>query len=318
MDLGVALPTSGPQASPASIVRIAQEAERLGYSAVWAYERLVYPLADVPQPGGPPRPLPANLKTTYEPIETLAYVAARTTNVRLGISVIGALFHVPVVLARRLATLDQFSQGRVIAGLGQGWVNHDFISANVPIRRRGRGMEEFVEALRAAWGPDPVSFEGRFYHIPPSHIDPKPVQPGGIPILLGAFAPAAIERAGRLADGFNPIAISFDALQAMVQRFRGAARAAQRDHTTLTINVRANVPITRQKILENRPFLGGSPEQIADDLARLRDLDVDHVFFANLLQPSVSEQVRLLERLQTSWCRVKASETDAPAKVEIG
>jgi probable F420-dependent oxidoreductase len=300
VELGVTLPTSGPYASPAGIVRMAREAERLGYAGVWTYERLLYALGDIPQPGGPPRPLPDYYRTTYEPIETLAYVAATTTTVKLGISVLGALFHVPVVLARRLATLDQFSGGRVIAGLGQGWIRQEFTAANVPPARRGRGLEEFIAAMRTAWSPDPVSYEGRFYRIPPSEINPKPVQPGGIPILLGVFAPSAIERAARVADGFNPIAFSFEALQSMVGRFRAAARAAGRDHAALKVMVRANTPITDAAMRDGRPFLGGAPEQIATDLRRIRELGVDHVLFTNMAQPPLDDQVRLLDRLKNA------------------
>ena len=298
MDLGVGLPTSGPHASPNAIVYMAQEAERLGYAAVWTYERLLYALGDVPQPGGPPRPLPDHYRTTYEPIETLAYLAAKTTSIKLGISVLVAPFHVPVVLARRLATLDQFSQGRVIAALGQGWMEQEFITANVTRKRRGRSVEEFIAAMRAAWDPDPVTFEGRFYRIPTSQINPKPVQRGGVPILMGVFAPPAIERAARVADGLNPIATSFRALEGMVNRFRAAAQAAGRDPATLKIIVRANVPITDSPMTDPRPFLGGSPEQIVSDLPRVRDLNVDQVFFVNLVQPPLDEQVQLLERLQ--------------------
>src|SRR6266545_3509998 len=90
VDLGVSLPTSGPHASPRAIVHIAQEAERLGYAAVWTYERLLYALGDIPQPGGPPRPLPEYYAQTYEPIETLAYVAAKTERIKLGTSVLDA------------------------------------------------------------------------------------------------------------------------------------------------------------------------------------------------------------------------------------
>src|SRR5262249_5753746 len=154
------------------------------------------------------------------------YVAAETKRVRLGTSVLVAPFHTPVALARRLATLDRFSGGRVIAGIGQGWIAQEFAAANVTTRRRGAGVEEFVAALGPAWGPDPVSFDGRFYRIPPSDVDPKPVQRPGIPVLLGVFAPAAIDRAARIADGLNPMGVSLPALTGMVARFRAAARAA--------------------------------------------------------------------------------------------
>ena len=169
MELGIALPTSGRLASPANIVRIAQEAERLGYAAVWTYERLLRPMAELPsQTGGPPERIPKTYRLVYEPLETLSYVAAVTERIRLGTSVIDALLHPPVVLARRFATLDQFSGGRVIAGVGQGWLPQEFETANVPMGRIGAGMDEAVGAMRACWGPDPVEFEGRFYRIAPS------------------------------------------------------------------------------------------------------------------------------------------------------
>lgn len=128
-------------------------------------------------------------------METLSYVAAKTERIKLGTSVINALFHIPVVLARRFATLDQFSQGRVIAGLGQGWVKDEFETASIPFQRRGNGSEDYVEALRASWGPDPVQYEGRYYHIVESDIGPKPFQPQGPPLLFGAATVASLERA---------------------------------------------------------------------------------------------------------------------------
>ena len=91
MDLGVALPTSAPFASPAHIIRIAQAAEEFGYAALWTYERLLRPVGDLLQPGGPPRPLPKAYRVT-SPLETLSYVAALTKRIKLGTSVIDALF----------------------------------------------------------------------------------------------------------------------------------------------------------------------------------------------------------------------------------
>src|SRR5262249_52640443 len=143
--------------------------------------------------------------------ETLSYVAAKTERIKLGTSIITAPFHVPVILARRFATLDQLSGGRVLAGLGQGWMEHEFAAANVSMRDRGKKVEEFITAMRAAWRPDPVNYQGRFYQIPPSNNSPKPLQEGGIPILLGTFAKAGIERAARMTDGL--ILISFSAEQ---------------------------------------------------------------------------------------------------------
>ncbi len=300
MELGVGLPTSGALASPANIARVAQEAERLGYDALWTYERLLRPYAEMPMgDGGPPQRVPEVYRLTYEPLETLSYVAALTDRIKLGTSVVDALLHPPVVLARRFATLDQLSGGRAIAGLGQGWMPQEFETANVPMRRKGAGMDEVVAAMRACWGPDPVEYEGRFYRIAPSEVNPKPVQ-SPLPILIGATTPAGIERAARIADGVNPIAFSQDALVGMAAAFRAAAKAAGRDPDTLTVVARANVPITSEPLGDDRPFLGGSPRQIADDIAELAGTGVDHVLVSNVAAGDVDEELRLLDRLKAA------------------
>jgi probable F420-dependent oxidoreductase len=298
MDLGISLPTSGPLASPSTIARVAQEAERLGYASLWTYERLLRPVVDVPQPGGPPRPVPETYRLVYEPLETLSYVAALTERVKLGTSVVDALFHPPVVLARRFATLDQFSGGRVIAGVGQGWMQQEFDTVNVPMRRMGAGFDEAVAAMRACWGPDPVEFDGRFYHIARSEVNPKPVQ-NPIPVLYGSMSPSGVERAGRVADGLNPIAFSEEQLTGLATRFRAAADAAGRDGASLPVVARANVPVTSDPLGDDRPYLGGSPAQITDDLARLAGR-VDHVLFYNTALEDVDEYVRLLDQLKAA------------------
>lgn len=301
MELGVALPTSGPYASAESIVRTAQEAERLGYNSLWTYERLLYPLEGVRGPDGSMQPLPEAYKSTYEPLETLSYVAASTQRVKLGTSIVNAPFQSPVLLARRFATLDRLSNGRAIAGLGQGWMEQEFLTSHVSIKERGKRIEEYIAALRAIWGPDPVSFEGSFYHIPTSKINPKPVQQDGIPILMGVNTPAAVRRAARLADIVNPIATTFEALEGVVTLFRSEAKSAGRDPSALKILVRANVPITANPLPDSRRrLLGGSPEQIAQDLQRVRALNVDEVFFADQTSPSVDEAVKRLEEIQAA------------------
>ena len=301
MDLGVALPTSARYASAESIVRIAQEAERLGYRSLWTYERLLYPIAGISQPGGSTWQLPEAYKSTYEPIETLSFVAAHTQRIKLGTSIVNAPFQSPVLLARRFATLDRFSNGRVIAGLGQGWMPQEFATSNASINERGKRLEEYIAALRAVWGPDPVSYEGRFYPIPASLINPKPVQQGGIPILLGFNTTAALKRASRLADILNPIASTFEALERTVLAFRSAAQEAGRDPSTLKVIVRANVPITASPLPEGkRPLLGGSPAQIAQDLARVQTLDVDEIFFNDQASPTVEEAVQRLQEIQAA------------------
>jgi probable F420-dependent oxidoreductase len=278
MELGIALPTSGPLAGPATIARVAQEAERLGYDSVWTYERLLRPTAPVVI-GGELQPVPDIYRTTYEPLETLSYVAALTQRVKLGTSVVDALLHPAAVLAKRFATLDQLSAGRVVAGVGQGWMPQEFAAAGVPISRIGAGLDEVVAAMRACWGPDPVSYDGTFTRIAESEINPKPVQ-AHVPVLVGAMTPGGVRRAARIADGLNPIAVSRDILLALTAAFRSAVEEAGRDPASVTVVARANVPISAKPLGDDRPFLGGSPDQIAGDLAGLEGAGVDHVLFA--------------------------------------
>ena len=278
--VGIALPQYGTVASPEAILRVAEEGEKMELASLWTSDRLLLPTR--PKETFDGDPWPEIFATVYDPIEMLTFAATRTRTVKLGTSVLSALFQNPVTLARRFATLDRLSNGRAIAGLGQGDFRDEFEAANVPIKRRGRGFEEFVRAVRAVWGPDPVSFAGDFYNIPESRIGPKPVQSGGIPMLLGAFAPASLERAARIADGIMPAAgrsTTLEKLSKTINNFRDMVRRAGRNPEELKWILRVHNPLGEDKATEPRALLGGTPEQAAEDLPRLKELGIDHVFY---------------------------------------
>lgn len=297
--MGIMLPVSGVHASPANITTIAQAAERLGYDSLWTYERLLRPMAPVvPGPDGTMERLPEMYRTTFEPLQTLGHVAALTSRITLGTSVIDALLHTPVVLARRLATLDQFSGGRVVAGFGQGWMAQEFATAGVPWKRRGAGFDDVIAAVRACWGPDPVEHRGRFYGIEASEINPKPVR-GHIPVVIGANTDAGIDRAARIADGITPIAFSLDGVTAQVARFREGAERLGRDASALIVTAQSNTPLVAKPMADDRPFLGGAPRQLADDIERLRDRGVDAVMFASPSAEEIDVQIEILDELRS-------------------
>ena len=279
VQLGVSLPTSGKHATPEAMFGVAVEAERAGLASVWTFERLLRPTRPIPLggEGGPVTDPPEEWATVYDPIEALAYVASRTDRVQLGTSVLDGLFHSPVVLARRLATLDRLSGGRLLAGIGQGWMDLEFEAVGVPMRRRGAGFEEHLRVMQAVWGPDPVRFEGRRHRVPECEIGPKPVRPGGPALLLGAGSPAAIERAGRLGTGVTFVVFDWDALTGMVDAYRQASRAAGNAGGPVVVQVNGAVT---PHALDDRGPLTGSAEQVADDLDRLDELAVDHVFWS--------------------------------------
>src|SRR4030095_2292841 len=174
----------------------------------------------------------------------------------LGTSVLDALFQSPVILARRLATLDRFSDGRLVVGIGQGWMAQEFDAAGVSMRRRGAGFEEHLSAMRAVWGPDPVRFEGHFYRIPEADIGPKPVHLGGPRRVLGAAAPVAMERAGRLGLGLTLVIFDWDTVRASVETFRAAAAGAGHDPDTLPVMLQVNGNLTTDPLKERGPLTG--------------------------------------------------------------
>ena len=290
MEIGIALPHLGQHASRDAIKKIAIEAEAMGFDGLWVLERLLRPTFPIPQFGHLAH-MAEHYAVAYDPIDTLTFAAAVTDRIKLGTSIVDALFHVPVTPARRFATLDQLSNGRAIAGLGQGANEPEFQTANVSMRRRGSGFEEFIAAMRAAWSPDPVKFEGRFYTIPESQIGPKPVQ-ANLPIIIGGSSPAAIERAARIADGLNPVGGSFAMLEQSLAHYRQAIQTHGRDLSKQLIVVRTN----GNSRDGSRPMLTGSVEEIKADIARLTELGVNHAFLdMNTHQTPIDEQLKHME-----------------------
>ncbi|MGH3644965.1 MAG: TIGR03619 family F420-dependent LLM class oxidoreductase [Mycobacterium sp.] len=297
MKLGLGLPHYGAESTPERIAEFATYAEDLGYDSLWALERLLRPTRPKNAPWEGWR-IPEYYADVFAPLETLTFVAGHTSRVRLGTSVIDALFHVPAMLARQLVTLDHFSGGRLDVGIGQGWSIDEFHTANIPWRRRGAGFEEFLEALRAVWQPDPVKFDGRFYRIPESQIGPKPLQVGGPPLLVGVMqdAVAPVERAGRLGLGLHPMPQEWRQFEQQVIAYRCALPEAAGPGR---IVARVNNAVTEVPIPElGRPPFAGSPDQVGRDLLRAVDLGIDEVMW-DLTQAQVpyDVQMRLLEPL---------------------
>ncbi|MFF4490836.1 LLM class flavin-dependent oxidoreductase [Streptomyces sp. NPDC001544] len=297
MQLGLGLPHYSRDATPARLVAFAQRAETLGYGSLWALERLLRPLEphSLPRKGTYPTSPDAHI---FDPIETLTYIAAHTRAIRLGTSAVDVLFHIPVVLARRLSTLDHFSGGRLLAGLGQGWSADDFEAACVPVRSRGDDLAGFIEALQADWGPDPVSSQGHCHRTPAVEVGPKPLQRGGIPILVSVVprSDALVERAGRMGLGLHPVIHDWKTLEHQLVLFREAAPVGGRPGPVV---VRVTAPVTEAPLADaGRGPLSGSVGQVAADLHRAAELGVDHVVWdLTAARVPYEVQLRLLEPL---------------------
>jgi probable F420-dependent oxidoreductase len=195
MKIGIVLPQTGQQATRDNVIELAQKSEKEGFDSLWVFDRLVWPLE--PQTsyrGTADGTLPDDMQNVFDPLETLTFVAANTRKIALGTCVIDMLFHNPVILARRFATLDVLSEGRVICGLGIGWSKDEYQASNIPFEHRGKRANEFVQTIKKIWTDDIVEFKGEFYNIPPSKIGPKPIQKPYIPIYLGGYNPKIFSR----------------------------------------------------------------------------------------------------------------------------
>lgn len=281
MRLGFALPHVGPVATRENIQAVATEAEGLGYDSLWTLERLLKPVnAKTPYPATADGKLNDQYDTVYEHLSVLTYVAAITSRVRLGVSVVNLPYHHPVTLAKRVATVDQLSGGRLTLGIGLGWSEDEADATNTPFKDRGKIGDEAIRVLKALWAPDPVEFHGRYFDVAACEFGPKPAQRPHPPLLLGAFAPVALQRAGRLADGFTGCCAPVDALLDFKAQFESAAAEAGRDPSTLPTVIRCLVNLTDEPIAdEARPVAWGTWEQVRDDVVRLKEGGVDEAFF---------------------------------------
>lgn len=277
MKVGISLPQLGPQASPENLITVARRAEELGYDSVWVLERLLWPLNPrEPYPAAPDGRLPEGYQTVFDPIETLTFVAAHTTRVQLGTSVLVLPYHSPIQLARRIATLDVLSGGRVLVGVGVGWSRDEFESVGTPFERRGARCDEFLRAMIELWTKDPVKFEGQFYQIPESRVGPKPIQKPHPPIYVAGFGQYTFDRAVKFGSGWNPAGIpSFEWLEGMINQFRQTAERAGR--SGMEVVLRAFTMVFQQPSGSDRSPMMGSLDQVREDTARLRDIGVTHL-----------------------------------------
>ena len=161
MQIGLRLPQTGRNhATKEYITLIAKQAENANFHSLWVLERLLWPInPQNPYPGTEDGKFPDDWQYIFDPLETLIFVAANTTKIALGTSVIDMLFHNPVILARRFATLDILSEGRAICGLGIGWSKDEYRVSDIPFQYRGKRADEYVQILKRVWTDDVVEFK---------------------------------------------------------------------------------------------------------------------------------------------------------------
>jgi probable F420-dependent oxidoreductase len=206
----------GACARPETAARVARALEAAGFDSVWTGEHVV-----LPDPQAPPSPSPPGA-AFLDPAVCLAFLAAHTERLRLATGIIILPQRNPLVLAKEIASLDVLSGGRAVLGIGAGYLHQEFCALGIPFERRGQRTDEYLDAVRALWTLPKPAFHGEFVSFSGIDAHPRPVQPGGPPIVVGGASPGALRRAVSRGNGWYGFALDAAATEKCL---RGLERA---------------------------------------------------------------------------------------------
>jgi probable F420-dependent oxidoreductase len=311
MKLGIRIPQRSGVNLQTDIVDAARKAEAIGYQSLWTYERVLMPQQPKEsypygQPGLEDAPWPEAQRQAADPLAILAAAAAVTSHVRLGTSVLIASAHAPFQLAKSMASIDQISGGRLIAGLGAGWSTDELQTTRATRADRGRHLDEMLDVFGAVWGPDPVNHHSARTVIDNAYVLPKPVSK--IPVLLAgdATASAVFNRITTRADGWLSATASAGGLQANARtwgRIHEAAAERGRDADRMEHIVVANVTFTERPQGSGRVPFGGTLDEVIEDIVTADQLGADEISLDLNLQDWFTGTARMLETAEEIFTR---------------
>jgi len=268
----MAFATGGPAVQPDGLRRIATVAEELGFDSIWSTEHVVVPTEYTSvYPYNPTGRIPVPPETPMpDPLIPLAFAAAVTSRILLGTAVVILPEHHPLQVAKSVAHLDVLSGGRVLLGVGVGWLREEYEALGVDFTTRGKRMDAQIDALRSCWSPGATSVDSEFFSWHDVHVSPKPARPDGVPIHISGHSPAAARRAARVGDGFIPGVSSPEEFAAIMELVRAECAKLDRDPATIEMTAGCN-----------------GLAYSADDVQRLHDLGAHRVhaaFFADTVE----------------------------------
>jgi probable F420-dependent oxidoreductase len=271
MQIGVWLPNCRHLATPEIIRQTAVRAEALGYDSVWVSDHVVVPTANVVNFG----------ETVFDPLITLGMVAGATRRVRLGTTVLIVPYRNAVVTAKMVASLDALSEGRVVLGIGAGWVAAESAMLGVPFAERGPMTDEHLRAMQALWTHPTPSFAGRYTRFDGLVFEPKPAQKPHPPIWVGGHSRAALRRAVEFGAAWHPINRSPDELRAGVAAIRALSQARGRaipPALTLRNDVRLQKPgQDAPTSTHGGRVIAGEPAVLIEQIGELAECGVEHL-----------------------------------------
>ena len=256
-----------------ALVGLASRAEELGFDSVWVHDHVFNVGHVFDRIGGKPY---------YEPLTLLSFVAARTRRVRLGTSVLVLPYHNPIRLAKTAATLDVLSGGRLILGVGVGLIEKEIRAMGSPFAERGAFTDEAIAVMRSLWTEDEPSFDGKYSRFAGMKFSPKPLQKPSIPVVIGGVSRAAIRRAARLGDGWQPLGLAPEALGQGIALLRTEAQACGRDVSTIPVSIAMSLGVSTSR----RYALGKDPAEVVQNAKAYASLGVQTlVISANTSDP---------------------------------
>lgn len=206
MKFGLFFVNVGPFARPQAFRTLAIGAEQAGFESLWTIEHVAIPVgykATYPYDPSGKIPIPEDIDLP-DPLLPLAFAAAVTSKIKLATGVIILPQRHPLYIAKEAATLDVLADGRLILGVGIGWMKDEFDALGIPFSQRAGRTDETIRAMRSLWKASPEAFSGTYFNWGPLEMHPKPVHPKGVPIVIGGHSDGAARRAARFGDGFFP------------------------------------------------------------------------------------------------------------------
>lgn len=299
MKFGVFLPVSGRAAGRMTLMQAAQQAESLGYDSVWSADRIIipweitttYPYSkDATFIVPPDRPF-------FEPLTCLAFLAGCTEKILLGMSVMVMPYRHPLYWAKIATTIDQLSRGRLIMGVGVGWMQEEFDAMNAPFKERGQVSDEQLQLLDKIWTDEHITFHGRHYAFDNIAFSPKPFQKPRLPIWIGGEGKFAQRRAGLYGDAWFPyfVRITPKELAVRFENVRRAAREAGREPDRITFACCLPIELTPRDVPQEEDYLKGSIEQLTAALKKFSQIGVTHIGLQFMI-PHYPERQEQIER----------------------
>ncbi|MFQ5871178.1 MAG: LLM class F420-dependent oxidoreductase [Candidatus Geothermarchaeales archaeon] len=261
MKFGVILPNYESWASKEAIVKVAEKAEGLGYDSVWSTDHVLVP-----------RRWEHPYGHLFESLTTLSYVAGITEHVSLGTSILVLPARNPILVAKQVAALDKLSEGRVILGIGVGWLSDEFQMLRAPFHSRGRLANEAIRLMRILWTEENPRFDGEFYSFQDPAFHPKPAQKGGPPIWIAGNSKPALKRAARLGDGWHPTGIPPHKIAKGKERIRAMT---ERD-VSLSLRLRVNLGGSMLPDYR-RHMLAGKEDDLLRQLEEYAEIGLQHL-----------------------------------------